>query len=271
MKRSDLKKTALAAGIGVLVLVGATAAFLTSSDVAYNLFSVGKVDLDVEEDFDKDQTLAAGQIITKTPWIRNTGTVNEVFFAEVCVPVMRTTLVDASGQRIPPAGAAAPNSAEGFRQDAEIFHLLTDSGTEIAHATDDPMYGSFAYHGASETKKGWYYLGEGTTFTVTQEHPKEGFAEGTYHSYLFGYNAWVAPKDVTVPIFDKVQLRSMIDSELTGQTIGQVTVLGYALQADALGITTLTGNGDTALYTQADTEAMYRIYQNKNAEAQGGN
>ena len=69
MKRSDLKKTALAAGIGVLVLVGATAAFLTSSDVAYNLFTVAKVDLDVEEEFDKDQTLAAGQIITKMPWI----------------------------------------------------------------------------------------------------------------------------------------------------------------------------------------------------------
>ena len=54
MKRSDLKKTALAAAIGVLVLVGATAAFLTSSDIAYNLFTVAKVDLDVEEEFDKD-------------------------------------------------------------------------------------------------------------------------------------------------------------------------------------------------------------------------
>ena len=44
MDKAKLKKCIFTASLGVLVLVGATAAFLTGSDMAQNWFTVAKVD-----------------------------------------------------------------------------------------------------------------------------------------------------------------------------------------------------------------------------------
>ena len=49
MEQSKIKKTVLIASLAVLVLIGSTAAFLTSTDTVDNWFEVGKVDLSIEE------------------------------------------------------------------------------------------------------------------------------------------------------------------------------------------------------------------------------
>lgn len=268
-----LKKTALIASIGILSCIGAIAAFLTSRDIAYNLFTVGDVHLEIEETFEEGQILSAGQMIAKQPWIRNTGTVNALFFAEVCVPVMPVTLVDADGSQIVPKGKTNPQSAADYRQEAEIYHLASDGDASrtVPHDPPDSRYGTFSYHAASDTTKGWYFLEEGTPFTVSDTHPVQGFANGTYHTYLFGYNAWVAPEDTTVPIFDTLQLRSMVDGSIEGESVGQVTIRAHALQANELNRPELTGNGDTTLYSIDDLASLHTICVNKEAAAQGGN
>ena len=96
MEQSNFKKTLSIVSLAVLVLIGSTTAFLTSTDTVNNWFKVAEVNLDIEEKFDEDEKLSAGQIITKQPWVKNTGTVNEIFFVEVSVPCMEATFLDSN-------------------------------------------------------------------------------------------------------------------------------------------------------------------------------
>ncbi len=275
MEYKNTKKAVFILSAAAMVLIGSTTAFLTSFDNANNLLTIGKVNLAITENFDKGRTLAAGEKITKEPSVKNEGTVNQLFFAEVYVPVMNTTLVDNSGNRIVPLGKTNPQSAADYRQDAEIYNIIATNTSKVSvtHTPDDPEFGSFTYNtptGTTET--GWYFLKQNPQITVTKDNPKDGFKYGTYNVYLFGYNAVVAPKGSTTPIFNQVQLRSMIDSEINGGTAGQVTVTAYTLQADELGFSNLNGSGKTgSYYTEADLRKIYEILENKDTIAQGGN
>ena len=274
MNKAKIKKGAFIASLAALVLVGSTAAFLTSTDIADNWFTVGKVDLDITETFEGGRTLAAGEKITKQPSVKNEGTVNQLFFAEVCVPVMNTTLVGTDGQRIVPDGITNPMSAADYRQNAEIYNLLANTNTSplsVTHTPADLKFGTISYNSASDTAEGWYYLKQGTSFTVDSDHKLQGFNDGTYNTYLFGYNARVAPNNSTIPIFGELQLRSMVDGDIAGGTIGQVTIRAYTIQADSLEISGLSGNGSTKLYTKTDLEKIYKVCENKENTAQEGN
>lgn len=272
MDKAKLKKRAFIASLAALVVVGSTAAFLTGKDLAGNWFKVAKVDLDITESFDQDRTLSAGEIITKQPSVKNTGDVDQLFFVEICVPVMNTTLVDSEGQRIIPSGAT-PTDAEGYRQEAEIYDLLAnkDGALTVEHSPADSKYGEFSYQNAEEGVKGWYFLGEGGQFTVSETNRVPGFTDGKYNTYLFGYNAMTAPGETTIPVFDKLRLRSMVDGDIPGGTVGQVTVRAYTIQANELNIEGLTGDGsETSLYTEADLVKIYKILENKSLTGQGG-
>ena len=263
--KKKVKRIALLASLSALLAIGTTAAFLTSRDVAENWFTVAKVDLDLTENFDENKTLAAGEIITKQPSIKNTGTVNQLFFAMVCVPVMNTTLVDGSGARIAPGGTVSPTTAADYRQDAEIFNLLsTETSYEtVTHTPEDSKFGTFNYNNTSGTSAGWHFLKTGASFTVSQTNKLQGFVDGTYNVYFFGYNSWVAPDNSTIPIFDKLQLRSMVDGDIEGETVGQVTIRAYTVQADELNISNLAGNGSTTPYTKEDLAQIFKVCVNR--------
>ena len=272
MDKAKLKKCIFTASLGVLVLVGATAAFLTGSDMAQNWFTVAKVDEKIDESFDENRTLAAGEIINKQPWVTNTGDTNQLFFAEVYVPCMNATLLDSSGQRVLPEGAAG-SGAEDYRQLMEVFNLIAEGNTKT-YITKPVTEGGvitvnteLSYNAGSDTDEGWIYLGITGTKEISGEN---GFMDGTYKTYLFGYNAWVAPNDSTGAIFDKLQLRSIVDGDIDSGTLGQVTVRAHTIQAGELGLVgSLSGNGDTAPYTKADLQRLYGIITNK--QTSGGN
>ncbi len=271
MDAVKFKKLAWISGLSVLLLIGSTTAFLTSRDSADNSFQVAKVDLKIEENFDKDKTLAAGEIITKEPWVKNTGTTDQIFFAEVYVPCMNTTLVDSQGRRIAPAGVT-PASAGDYRQLAEIFNLLADGTPQKDYITEPAVTADGAdinwelsYNQGTASSAGWFFLRQEEQFVANHQ---QGFQDGTYNVYLFGYSAAVPPEGVTIPIFNRLQLRSMVDAEIKDDQIGQVTVSAFTLQANELNLTGLTGNGSaSSLYTAADLAKIYQIYQNK---SQGG-
>ena len=276
MELSKYKKPALIASFAVLAIIGSTAAFLTSNDAADNTFTVAEVDLDIEENFDENKTLSAGEIIQKQPWIKNTGNVYELFFAEVYVPCMETTLLDSAGQRIPPANfSGTPSTAADYRQTAEIFNLLAE-GTPAKTYITEPVTTAgvtqnleFSYNTGTAGAAGWYYMQQTQNKVVF--HNKQGFQDGTYNAYLFGYSTAVAPGKKTIPIFDHLQLRSMIYAEIDSDSIGQVTITGYTIQANELNLTGLTGSGSASSpYTVTDLEKIYRVYENKATTAQGG-
>ena len=269
MSQSKTKKIALAISTCVLVLIGMSTAFLTSKDTANNWFNIAKVDLDIEEEFDENQKLSAGQIITKQPWIKNTGTVNELFFVEISVPCMQATFLDSDGQRIVPDSVmlSTPPKAEEYLQMQEIYNLIA-TGTPsknyiIQPVTTDNITKNWelSYNQSTDSSAGWVYLKQ----TESQKEYKkiQGMRDGIYNTYLLGYSAWVAPDKTTIPIFDKLQLRSIIDADIDDNTIGQIQLNAYTIQADELNLSGLSGNGATMQYSQSDLEKIYQILDNK--------
>ena len=275
MELSEFKKPALIASLAVLALIGSSAAFLTSRDYADNTFNIAKVELEIEENFDENKTLSAGEKIQKQPWIKNTGNVAQLFFAEVYVPCMETTLLDSNGQRIAPDGNASPQTAADYRQTAEIFNLLADGDPQKAYITQPTVSEGvtqnleFSYNQGTSDAAGWCFLMK--TQTEVEFRNKQGFQDGTYNAYLFGYNTAVAAGKKTIPIFDNLQLRSMIDAEIDGGSVGQVMITACTIQADELGLSGLSGAGTAdSPYTTGDLNRIYQIYQNKTVAVQGG-
>lgn len=94
---------------------GGTAAYLTDFETATNSFTVGKVDIDLDEPNWKpeDNTdLVPTQVIRKDPYVANKG-VNEAFvYLEVSVPVRNVITVAKDGTR----NALAKNRAVQLHQ-----------------------------------------------------------------------------------------------------------------------------------------------------------
>ncbi|MCR4646068.1 MAG: SipW-dependent-type signal peptide-containing protein [Oscillospiraceae bacterium] len=271
MDKSKLKTSALLISLAALAVIGGTAAFLTSSDMAANQFTVGKVDLKIEEKFDDEKTLAAGEKIQKQPWVKNTGTVDQLFFVELYVPCMEVTFLDTNGQRIAPEGTTPQNAAE-YRQMGEIFDLIAEGDPEKAYLTspDASLLQNYelSYNTGTASDAGWIYLEQTQTAVTFQS--KSGFQDGTYNAYLFGYSGTVGAGHKTIPLFDELRLRSFIDAEADPEALSQVSVVAYTLQADELDVSGLTGNGKTALYTNDDLRKIFTICHNKAETAQGG-
>lgn len=70
-----------------ILAVGGTLAYFTSEDQADNVFTMGNVEIDLEENFDEDEAdLEPGIAITKQVWIENTGS-NDVYVrAHIAIP-----------------------------------------------------------------------------------------------------------------------------------------------------------------------------------------
>lgn len=66
--------------------IGGTLAYLTDRDSEANVFTVGNVSIDLEEDFDQGATLIPGVDIEKKPTITNTGSNDAWVWAEIAIP-----------------------------------------------------------------------------------------------------------------------------------------------------------------------------------------
>lgn len=94
---------AVAAGIAGILTIGGVAAYLTDYDKAMNEFTVGKVDIELQEPEWKpeDHTdTEPGDEIPKDPKVKNTG-VNDAFvYLEVSIPVRDVIAADEDGSRL---------------------------------------------------------------------------------------------------------------------------------------------------------------------------
>lgn len=90
--------------VGALA-VGGTMAYLTDSKGATNTFTVGKVQVDLEEPnypgngSDEVTNVVPNQVIAKDPKVENTGNNSAVVFVEYSVPVADLITVDDEGHR----------------------------------------------------------------------------------------------------------------------------------------------------------------------------
>lgn len=101
--KKNFGKAALMAGILCLASLGGVAAYLTDYDKADNSFTVGQVEIKLQEpDWDPEEhtKIEPGKEISKDPQIKNTG-VNDAFvYLEISVPMAEVTAADQDGNRL---------------------------------------------------------------------------------------------------------------------------------------------------------------------------
>ncbi len=105
-----------AAAIAGVLAIGGTMAYLTDYDTVNNRFTVGKVEIDLEEPGWKpkdNEKLVPTQNIAKDPQITNTGKNDAFVYLEVSVPIRNVITANPDGSRKPKA-------------DTELFTFTAD-------------------------------------------------------------------------------------------------------------------------------------------------
>ena len=102
VKKTWIKTAAVCSLVGALA-AGGTMAYLTDYDKAENLFTVGKVDIELQEPGWKpeDHTkIEPSEQMKKDPQIKNTGINDSFVYLEVSIPTADVITADAQGNRI---------------------------------------------------------------------------------------------------------------------------------------------------------------------------
>lgn len=96
-------KAALVTGVIGLASVGGVSAYLTDYDTADNEFTVGKVDIELNEpDWKPEEqtSIEPGKEIPKNPQVKNTGLNDAYVYLEVSVPVAEVETANEDGTRL---------------------------------------------------------------------------------------------------------------------------------------------------------------------------
>lgn len=261
----------------VAVFVTIVAVFITRLTISYlmdyeradNIITIGKVEVSLDEgDFPENSIVAVGGTLTKAPTVTNTGINDEYVFLSVAVPKKEVTLLYEDTV----TGTSPHNEGEKISnaEKVEIFKVIADGAlvtnngnVDIVPDSSDPKKIVFSFHKGSNSVAGWEYL---NTFTDS--------CSEDYDIYYFGYNKKLlaegnADQKTTNTLFDKIQLKSFIDEELSGSYENatgdgaKVTVIvkAYGIQADELGIDGLPGNDD--FLTNEQLGKILTIVKNK--------
>lgn len=88
----------LVASLTATLAIGGTLAYLTDRDSEANVFTVGDVNINLNEEFHQGSTLIPGVNIEKKPTITNLGPNNAWVWATVAVPANLADVIDFSGE-----------------------------------------------------------------------------------------------------------------------------------------------------------------------------
>jgi len=122
-KSGKMKTGILICAAAAALCVGSAAAYFTDSDTAVNTFTIGKVELDLQEPgYVPETDITPGEEIQKDPQIKNTGVNDEYVFLTVTIPYANITVAEADGTK-------------GAKADTELFTYTVNSGwTELGAA-----------------------------------------------------------------------------------------------------------------------------------------
>lgn len=192
------KTKAILCTVAVAGVVGISGilAYLTDTDTATNNFTVGKVEIELQEPTwdaandensndipDVAETLAANATIAKDPQVQNIGKNDAYVYLKVTVPKDTVIVAQADGTRLP------------------------EAVTEL-----------FSY----EVNEGW------------TEIPSQKVEGTDSNTYVYYYNEKLAPDAVTAkPLFNEVTLANVIEGEIDLSS-QQIDIDAYAIQSDNL-------------------------------------
>lgn len=228
----------VACGLLGSMAISGTFAYLTDADKVFNTFTVGDVKIETLEpnypgnDSEAVKDLVPNEEVTKDPQVKNTGVNDAIVFMEVEVPVKDVTYVN-------------PDGRKGVQEPAELFWFKDEA---------DPQ-GTFANHWSDK----WTDLSD--------SKGEQGIADGTTTTYVFAYNTPIAKGEVTEPLFDKIQLKNILENEVLPGQVQDIVVTTYAIQSTEI----LSGDRDLTDLTdgklsQSSLEEIYDIYVRQNRQ-----
>lgn len=190
----------------VLIVIGCLVlAYLTQKDEVVNVFTVGDVKIALYEDkYPGNADSSVNNMlpyteINKNPTIENTGTNSVYVFLEIAVPVENITEVSFDG-------------TTSEKKPQEIFYLKTNDKlqTDLENSFND----------------GWVEL-------RTEESGTE-YKAGTVKTYVFAYNKVLSSGQATTALFDKIQLKNIIENEILSDSDLHIDVKALGIQSDHL-------------------------------------
>ena len=116
------------------VAIGGTLAYLTDRDSAANVFTVGDVNIDLNEDFSQGSTLVPGVSIEKKPTITNVGLNKAWVWSTVAVPKNLAFVVEFTGTG---TGWEVMNSSTSTTINSEEYVLFTFLHTEALEVDEE--------------------------------------------------------------------------------------------------------------------------------------
>lgn len=223
MKNNTWKKYFGAAAIASLLLVGTTSAYFTDQEEKVNTFTVGKIDISLEEPKwdkkpdengnkipDEAEHMTPNQTIVKDPQVKNTGLNDAFVYLTVEVPCKQIVTVNADGTRNP----------EGIK---ELYSYQVDTS--------------------------WKKLGS------TDVMDQSGKKIAVKHLYAYanekGISTAVKPQESTKNLFSQVTFVNAME----GQGLEENT---YEIKLQAYGIQTTDLNGGTK-----DAAQVWKIITNQ--------
>lgn len=224
------------------LFINLTLSYLVKNKNRDNVFALGNVRLLLsEENFPQDENdriFAPKGIIQKDPKITNIGSTDDYVFLKVIVPLCNVRIVDETTNKI-------VNNEKAYM---EIFNFIsndTSSQTVFVSGFTYNNIGSFGYNSK------WILIDS-----------SEDTANYT-HTYLFGYSSLLTgdSSDSTTALFDKMQLRNILEGDLPSDVTQTVRIEAYGIQAEEL-LNNITVS-NTENVTKSELTAIFDLYKNQ--------
>lgn len=266
-KRRTAVTLAACALIATLGVAG-TFAYLTDKTDATNNFTFGDVKVNTLEpawdttDTDGDgipdmaEDVVPNQQIPKSVQTENVGINDAVVFIKVTVPLEVVTRVSDNGtaERTPSTIPGGIGPLDRKLQEVFYFQLEDDDiNTENNHFDSNWVNlpeEEIGYAGAGGSEE---YLDLSNTKAYN----------GNTRTYVFGYNKRIIKGEKTTTLFDKVQIKNIVENEVAPGATKSIKIETYSVQAD--NIVNANGAIDTTGTLSHDTlKEIYDIYMTQN-------
>lgn len=219
-KKKHILSLAALGSAAMLVLIGSTMAFFTSTDSVTNRFAGSRVDITLTEtkwDPETAQGVIPGDELDKNPQIINNEDIDTYVFMRVTVPCDTQMIDNDNGT---PLG--------GLGSDVPLYKFMTGDGNDPESFTYNDSFSA-----AQSVHSHWSLVNGDRGFTHYD-------SEGKKYIYVYAYTsgnelAPVRKGEATEPLFDKLHLWNFSESGYNENTDHSVRVEALGIQADIAG------------------------------------
>ena len=232
----------MSAFLAAALFINLTLSYLVVNKNRDNVFALGNVSLLLSEDNfpqdENDRILVPKGIIQKDPKLTNIGSTDEYVFLKVTVPLCNVRIVSEANNNI-------INAEKAYM---EIFNFISNDTSANTVSISGFTYnntGRFGY----DSK--WELIDS-----------SEDTANYT-HTYLFGYSSLLTAdiSNSTTKLFDKMQLRNILEGDLPSDVTQTVRIEAYGIQAEEL-LNNITVS-NTENVTKSELTAIFDLYKNQ--------